>query len=150
MTCSAWGWACTSRGSLPPRGGTGCCWWPGSSGTACTCTRWRRPGPPAPPSPAQAAARHVTPADREERTNYNAGNTYMEEARTFLWAHHWQQRVTWHQLTERGKNQSKRGKQGVTKWCRLSWLTNSAHVYESKCEGGGCGVPANEYSCTQD
>jgi hypothetical protein len=35
--------------------------------------------------------------------------------------------------------------QGVTKRCRLSVLTNSALVYESKC--GGCGVSANEYSC---
>jgi hypothetical protein len=40
--------------------------------------------------------------------------------------------------------------QGVTTRCRLSWLTNSALVYESQCGGmggGGCGVPANEYSC---
>ncbi len=46
--------------------------------------------------------------------------------------------------------------QGVTKRCRLSLLTNSALVYESKCDicvgiggwgGGGCGVSANEYSC---
>jgi hypothetical protein len=29
--------------------------------------------------------------------------------------------------------------QGVTKRCRLSWLTNSAIVYEPKCGGGGCG-----------
>jgi hypothetical protein len=36
--------------------------------------------------------------------------------------------------------------QGVTKRCRLSWLTNSALVYEPKC-GGSCGVSANEYSC---
>ncbi len=36
-----------------------------------------------------------------------------------------------------------------TKRCRLSWLTNSALIYESQCggEGGGCGVSANEYSC---
>jgi hypothetical protein len=36
--------------------------------------------------------------------------------------------------------------QGVTKRCRLSWLTNSAlvlAVYEPK-----CGVSANENSCT--
>ncbi len=36
-------------------------------------------------------------------------------------------------------------KQGVTKRCRLSFLTNSALVYESKCRGiggggGSCGV----------
>jgi hypothetical protein len=38
--------------------------------------------------------------------------------------------------------------QGVTKRRRLSWLTNSALVYEPKCGGGGgCGVSANEYSC---
>jgi hypothetical protein len=32
--------------------------------------------------------------------------------------------------------------QGLTKRCRLSWLTNSALVYEPKCkrERGGCGV----------
>ncbi len=36
---------------------------------------------------------------------------------------------------------------GVTKRCRLSWLTNSALVYEHKCGGGGCGVSTNEYSC---
>jgi hypothetical protein len=41
---------------------------------------------------------------------------------------------------------------GVTKRS-LSWLTNSALVYEPKCgEGGSCGVSgsANEYSCTQE
>ncbi len=27
--------------------------------------------------------------------------------------------------------------QGLTKRCRLSWLTNSALVYEPKCGGGG-------------
>jgi hypothetical protein len=27
--------------------------------------------------------------------------------------------------------------QGVTKRCRLSWLTNSAFVYQPKCEGRG-------------
>jgi hypothetical protein len=42
--------------------------------------------------------------------------------------------------------------QGVTKKCRLSWMTNSALVYEPKCGGKGCGgkgcrVSANEYSC---
>ncbi len=38
---------------------------------------------------------------------------------------------------------------GVTKTCRLSWLTNSTLVYEPKCGGGGsCLVSANEYSCT--
>ncbi len=43
------------------------------------------------------------------------------------------------------------GKQGITKRCRLSWLTNSALVYEPKCgERGSCGVSANEYSCTQE
>ncbi len=41
---------------------------------------------------------------------------------------------------------------GVTKRCRLFWLTNSALGYEPKCGGGGggvegCGVSANEYSC---
>ncbi len=42
--------------------------------------------------------------------------------------------------------------QGDTKRCRLSWLTNSALVYEPKCggEGGSCGVSANEYSSTQE
>jgi hypothetical protein len=43
--------------------------------------------------------------------------------------------------------------QGVTKRCRLSWLTNNALVNEPKCGGGegrSCGVPANEYSCTQE
>jgi hypothetical protein len=43
--------------------------------------------------------------------------------------------------------------QGVTKRGRLSWLTNSALVYEPKCGGGGgggdCGISANEYSCAQ-
>jgi hypothetical protein len=41
--------------------------------------------------------------------------------------------------------------QGVTKRCRLSWLTNSVLVYDPKCGGGGggegCRVSANEYSC---
>jgi hypothetical protein len=42
--------------------------------------------------------------------------------------------------------------QGATNRCCLSWLTNSALVYEPKCggEGGSCGVSANEYSCTQE
>ncbi len=39
--------------------------------------------------------------------------------------------------------------QGITRRCRLSFLTNSALVYEPKCGGGeNCEVPANEYSCT--
>jgi hypothetical protein len=37
--------------------------------------------------------------------------------------------------------------QGVTQRCHLSWLTNSALVYEPKRGVGGCGVSANEYSC---
>ncbi len=43
--------------------------------------------------------------------------------------------------------------EGVTKRCRLSWLTKSTLVYESRCGGdgvgggGGFGVSANEYSC---
>ncbi len=38
--------------------------------------------------------------------------------------------------------------QGVTKRCRLFWLTNSALVYDPKCGGGGrgCGASANKYS----
>ncbi len=47
--------------------------------------------------------------------------------------------------TEDGPNQ------GVTKRCRLSWLTNSALVYEPKCGGRGevANVSANENSFTQ-
>jgi hypothetical protein len=42
--------------------------------------------------------------------------------------------------------QTESSRQGVTKICRLSWLTNGALVYEPKCAGGGgCGVSANEY-----
>jgi hypothetical protein len=41
--------------------------------------------------------------------------------------------------------------QGVTKRCRLSWLTSRALVYEPICggmgEGRGCGVLSSEYSC---
>jgi hypothetical protein len=38
--------------------------------------------------------------------------------------------------------------QGVTKRCRLFWLTNSTLVYEPNAgEGGDCGVSANEDSC---
>ncbi len=37
---------------------------------------------------------------------------------------------------------------GVTKRCRLSWLTNSALAYEPQMvEGGSCWVSANKYSC---
>ncbi len=36
--------------------------------------------------------------------------------------------------------------QGVTKRCRLSWLTKRAPQMRA---GGSCGVSANEYSCTQ-
>jgi hypothetical protein len=38
---------------------------------------------------------------------------------------------------------------GVTEKCLLSWLTNSALVYEPKCVGGGggCWVSAKEYCC---
>ncbi len=45
---------------------------------------------------------------------------------------------------------------GVPRRCRLSWLTNSALVYEPKCGWGGGGEglrghsSANEYSCTQE
>ncbi len=42
--------------------------------------------------------------------------------------------------------------QGVTKRYRLSWLTNSALVYEPECgargESGSCWVSANEYTST--
>jgi hypothetical protein len=54
---------------------------------------------------------------------------------------------------QRRFNDLKRARQGVTKRCRLSWLTNSALVYEPKCggrEGESCRVSANEYSCTQE
>jgi hypothetical protein len=35
--------------------------------------------------------------------------------------------------------------QGITKICRLSWLTNSALVYEPKCgSGGGGGVAGSQ------
>jgi hypothetical protein len=37
--------------------------------------------------------------------------------------------------------------QGVTKRCRLSLLTNSSLVYESKCGGIGVLPGLNEYSC---
>ncbi len=37
-------------------------------------------------------------------------------------------------------------KQGVTRRCRLSWLTNSALVYRVQMRGDS-GVSANEYSC---
>jgi hypothetical protein len=37
--------------------------------------------------------------------------------------------------------------QGVTKKCRLSWLTNSALVYEPKWGGAGLRGPTNRYSC---
>ncbi len=40
--------------------------------------------------------------------------------------------------------------QGVIKRCRLSWLLNSAYVYEPKCGEGNCRVLANEYSCKQE
>jgi hypothetical protein len=36
------------------------------------------------------------------------------------------------------------GGQGVTKRCRLSLLTNSALVYESKCGGGEVGVAGSQ------
>ncbi len=35
-------------------------------------------------------------------------------------------------------------RQGVTKWCRLSWQTNSALVYEPKCGGGGRPVAGSQ------
>jgi hypothetical protein len=38
------------------------------------------------------------------------------------------------------------GEQGVTKRCRLSWMTISPNAGK----GGSCGVSANEYSCTQE
>jgi hypothetical protein len=37
-----------------------------------------------------------------------------------------------------------RCKWGVTKKCRLNWLTNSALAYEPRCGEGSCGVSANE------
>jgi hypothetical protein len=44
----------------------------------------------------------------------------------------WERAVQWG-----GSQQQVHNKQGVTKRCRLSWLTNSALVYYPKCEGGG-------------
>ncbi len=46
----------------------------------------------------------------------------------------------------------KEEKTGVTKRCRLSWLTDSALVYKPKCGGEGafCGASANEYSCAHE
>ncbi len=44
------------------------------------------------------------------------------------------------------------GSQGITKRCRLSWLTNSALVYGPNAGGGEVGLrnlTANEYSCAQ-
>ncbi len=41
-------------------------------------------------------------------------------------------------------------RQGVTKRCRLFWLTNSAQMSPNAAGGGSCGVSANEYSCTQE
>jgi hypothetical protein len=42
-------------------------------------------------------------------------------------------------------------RQGVTNRCQISWLSNSALLYEPKYGevggGGGCGVSVNEYSC---
>ncbi len=41
--------------------------------------------------------------------------------------------------------------QGVTNICRLSWLTNSALIYEPKGEeGGNCRISANEDNGTQE
>ncbi len=37
--------------------------------------------------------------------------------------------------------------QGVAQRCRLSWLTNSALVYEPKCGEGEVAGPKNKYSC---
>ncbi len=45
-----------------------------------------------------------------------------------------------------GASPVEHGGQGVTKRCRLSWLTNSVLVHEHKCGGGG--VSAYVYSCT--
>ncbi len=41
---------------------------------------------------------------------------------------------------------------GVTKRCRLSWLTKSAIEYEPRCggRGKGCKDSANEYSCAHE
>jgi hypothetical protein len=39
-----------------------------------------------------------------------------------------------------------RWEQGVTKRCRLSWLTNSALVYEPKCGGMGGGAESRPMS----
>jgi len=38
---------------------------------------------------------------------------------------------------------------GFRNWCRLSWMTNSALLYEPKCGGRGevAESSANEYSC---
>ncbi len=48
-----------------------------------------------------------------------------------------------------GKRCSARSPAGVvTKGCRLSWLTNSAPVYEPKCRGGGGGVGGEKQNRT--
>ncbi len=38
----------------------------------------------------------------------------------------------------------------VTKRFRLSWLTNSALVYEPKCGGRDFGASTNKYSCAHE
>jgi hypothetical protein len=43
-------------------------------------------------------------------------------------------------------NDKRRPEQGITQRCRLSWLTNSALVYEPKCGGGGEGAGAQPMS----
>jgi hypothetical protein len=53
-------------------------------------------------------------------------------------------------LVNKSIKQSKRcvTTRGVTRRCRLCWLTNSALIYEPKGgEGVGCKVSANEHSC---
>jgi hypothetical protein len=48
-----------------------------------------------------------------------------------------------------GEEESDRYRQGVTKRCRPSLLTNSTLLIrvQMREEGGSCGVSANEYSC---
>ncbi len=69
---------------------------------------------------------------------YTCSSNENAQEKTFRWSFYLHQIVLTRVL-----------KPGVTKRCRLSWLTNSALVFEPKCGrgGGGCGVSANEYSC---
>jgi hypothetical protein len=66
-----------------------------------------------------------------DQAEQNSLNPTLKESQDFL-----EQKSGFNRYDSQHRN-NKGSETGVTKRCRLSWLTNSALVYEPKCGGRG-------------